>query len=69
MFLFCSYSATGLQSVLELYFTRFLYVCTGKHRQSLSTTSVNVYIALYQLCAISSGFLADKVIGQELDTP
>jgi len=49
--------------VLELYFVRFLFVCM-EGRTSLATTSTNVYIALYQVCAISAGFLADKLIGK-----
>ena len=60
-----SYSGTGLQAVLELYFAPFLYVCSGISRaKKLSTTSVNIYIALYQLCALSAGFLADKIFGE-----
>ena len=60
-----SYSGTGLQAVLELYFAPFLYVCSNVSRaKKLSTTSVNVYIAVYQLCALSAGFLADKVFGE-----
>ena len=58
--------SAGLQAVLELYFVRFLYVCSGEERAtSLSTTSVNVYIAIYQLSAISAGFLADKIFGRQ----
>ena len=60
-----SYSGTGIQAVLdsELYFAPFLYVCSGVSRaKKLSTTSVNIYIALYQLCALSAGFLADKIL-------
>lgn len=50
--------------MLELYFIRFLFVCFETERAtSLGTTSVNVYIAVYQICAISAGVLADKVIG------
>ena len=50
--------------MLEFFFIHYLYICSGSERAtSLSTTSVNVYIAIYQLCAISAGFLADKVIG------
>ena len=61
----CSYSGTGLQAVLELYFAPFLYICSGVSRaKKLSTTSVNIYIALYQLCALSAGFLADKIFGE-----
>ena len=60
-----SYAGTGLQAVLELYFAPFLYVCSNVSRaKTLSTTSVNVYIAVYQLCALSAGFLADKVFGE-----
>ncbi len=63
--LLCSYAAAGLQAVLELYFVTFLYICLRKDRaSSLATTTVNVYIAIYQLCALSGGFLADKVIGK-----
>lgn len=58
-----SYSATGLQAVLELYFLWFLFICAGK-RKSLSTAGVNVFIAIYQLCALTAGFLADKIIGK-----
>ncbi len=50
---------------MELYFVRYLYVCSGSERAtSLGTTSVNVYIAIYQLAAISAGFLADKIFGK-----
>ena len=66
----CSYSGTGLQAVLELYFAPFLYVCSGVSRaKKLSTTSVNIYIALYQLCALSAGFLADKIFGEYWHAP
>lgn len=59
-----SYAQTGLQAVLELFFVRFLYVCLPKQRGAkLGTTSVNIYIAVYQTCALSAGFLADKVLG------
>lgn len=62
------YVASGLQAVLELYFVRFLFVCLGaRHRTSLGTTCTNVYIALYQVCAISAGILADKLIGTNLN--
>ena len=61
-----SYVSAGLQAVLEFYFVHFLYVCSGTERAtSLGTTSVNVYIAIYQLCAISAGILADKLIGNQ----
>jgi hypothetical protein len=60
----CSYVSAGLQAVLEFYFVHYLYVCSGtKRATSLGTTSVNVYITIYQLCAISAGILADKIIG------
>ncbi len=58
-----SYSGTGLQAVLEIYFSRFLFVCLSQADQ-LSTAAVNVYIALYQICALSAGFLADRVLGE-----
>ena len=60
------YVSAGLQAVLELYFVRFLFVCL-EGRTSLATTSTNVYIALYQVCAISAGILADKIIGELKD--
>lgn len=63
-----SYSATGLQAVLELYFLHFLFICSGR-RKALSTAGVNVYIAIYQLCALTAGFLADRVIGVALAVP
>ena len=60
------YVSAGLQAVLELYFVRYLYVCSGSERAtSLGTTSVNSYIAIYQLAAISAGFLADKIFGKK----
>lgn len=50
--------------MLEFYFVHYLFVCSGTERAtSLGTTSVNVYIAIYQVSAISAGILADKVIG------
>lgn len=62
------YVSAGLQAVLELYFVHYLFVCSGSKRaSSLGTTCVNVYIAIYQLCAISAGFLADKVIGKTIN--
>ena len=62
-YFFFSYSGTGLQAVLELYFTRFLFVCLTQADQ-LGTAAVNVYIALYQICALSAGFLADRILGE-----
>ena len=59
----CRYVSAGLQAVLELYFRQYLYICVGTKRKSLGTSSTNVYIAIYQLAAISAGILADKVIG------
>ena len=53
--------------MLELYFARFLFVCVSggyKKANQLSTASVNIYIALNQICALSAGFLADKVLGK-----
>ena len=37
-----------------------------EERTGLATTSTNVYIALYQVCAISAGILADKLIGKSI---
>lgn len=53
--------------MLELYFARFLFVCVSggyKRANQLSTASVNIYIALNQISALSAGFLADKVLGK-----
>ena len=58
-----SYAAPGLQAVLELYFSTFLYVCS-KHAVRLASTSVNVYIAVYQICALLGGYLADRILGK-----
>ena len=57
-----SYAAPGLQAVLELYFSTFLYVCSRKAVR-LASTSINVYIAVYQICALPGGYLADRVLG------
>lgn len=62
--LFASYAAPGLQAVLQLYFSSFLYVC-NKHAVRLASTSVNIYIAVYQICALPGGYLADKVLGKQ----
>lgn len=63
--LFFSYAAAGLQAVLELYFSTFLYVCSKPdHAVRLASTSVNVYIAVYQICALLGGYLADRVLGK-----
>ena len=59
-----SYAASGLQAILELYFSTFLYVCSAKHAVPLASTSVNVYIAVYQICALLGGYLADRVLGK-----
>ena len=49
--------------MLELYFSTFLYVCS-KHAVRLASTSINVYIAVYQICALPGGYLADRVLGE-----
>lgn len=63
-FTVASYAAPGLQAVLELYFSTFLYVCS-KHAVRLASTSINVYIAVYQICALPGGYLADRVLGKQ----
>ena len=55
-------SFTGVQAVLELFFSRFLFICSSRTK-SLSTTAVNIFITLSQLSAISGGLLADWVFG------
>lgn len=59
----CSYSVGGAISILEFYFTHFLYVCLGKITVGLGTASVNLFIALNQLSGLSGGFQADKIFG------
>lgn len=57
--------SSGLQAVLEIYLIRFLLVCSRKS-SSLGTTFFNLYVALYQLCSISGGLAADKLLGENL---
>lgn len=57
--------AAGILAILELYFVRFLFICLGMDAAtSMGTTCVNIFIATFQLCAISAGLLADKVLGE-----
>eukprot|EP00118_Oscarella_pearsei_P011953 m.84204 g.84204 ORF g.84204 m.84204 type:complete len:507 (+) comp36392_c0_seq3:143-1663(+) len=63
-----SYGISGLQAVLELYFSTFLFKLTmssaGKARiNRLSTTCFNVWVALQQVFALFAGFLADLLLG------
>jgi len=59
-----SYVSSGLQAVLEIYLIRFLLVCSRK-ASSVGTTFFNLYVALYQLCGISGGLAADKLLGKQ----
>ena len=59
-----SYVGSGLQAVLEIYLIRFLLVCSRKS-SSLGTTFFNFYVAIYQLCSISGGLAADKILGED----
>ena len=53
-----------MQAILELFFARFLFVCSSVSRaKSLSTVCVNVFIAVSQLSALSGGLLADWFLG------
>ena len=53
-----------MQAILELFFARFLFVCSSLSRaKSLSTVCVNVFIALSQLSALSAGLVADWFLG------
>ena len=46
---------------------RFLFICFGMDAAtSLGTTVVNIFMAGSQLCAISAGLLADKVLGESV---
>lgn len=57
-------SFTGVQAVLELFFTQFVYVCSSARRaKTLSTILVNIFMALSKFCAITGGLLADSVLG------
>ena len=49
--------------MLEIYLIRFLLVCSRKS-SSLGTTFFNLYVAIYQLCSISGGLAADKLLGK-----
>lgn len=57
-------SFTGVQAILELYFTRYLFVCSSISRaKTLSTIIVNIFIALSQFSALTGGLLADYILG------
>ncbi|XP_065846590.1 solute carrier family 15 member 2-like [Oscarella lobularis] len=64
-----NYASSGLQAVLELYFSKFLFNFTlggtlGKQKiNRLSTTCFNVIVALQQISALVAGFLADLLLG------
>ncbi|XP_065193476.1 solute carrier family 15 member 4-like [Sycon ciliatum] len=65
---FQSFAGSGLQAVLELYFSTFLFPHTvhglsKKRRNKLSTTSMNLWVGLQQVVALSAGYLADKKWG------
>ena len=53
----------GAQAVMEMFFSRFVFVCSGSKSKSLGTIAVNVFIGLNQLTALSGGLLADYVLG------
>ncbi|XP_065898332.1 solute carrier family 15 member 3-like isoform X2 [Dysidea avara] len=57
-----SYVSSGLQAVLEIYLIRFLLVCSNRSSH-LGTTIFNLYVATYQLCSITGGLAADKLLG------
>ena len=59
----CSFANVGLTAVLELFFAQFLFVCYN-NATSLASSGVNVFLAIVQVCGLSGGFLADKVIGE-----
>ena len=59
----CSYVSSGLQAVLEIYLIRFLLVCSNRSSH-LGTTIFNLYVATYQLCSITGGLAADKLLGE-----
>lgn len=61
--LHCSFANVGLTAVLELFFAQFLFVCYH-NATSLASSVVNVFLAIVQVCGLSGGLLADKVIGE-----
>ena len=48
--------------MLELFFSRFVFVCSGKRSKTLGTVSVNIFIGVNQLTSLTGGFLADWVL-------
>lgn len=53
--------------MLELFCAQFLFVCYH-NATSLASSGVNVFLAIVQVCGLSGGFLADKVIGEWVES-
>lgn len=59
----CS-SFTGAQSVLELFFSKFVFICSSVTQSNVyGTVGVNVFIAVNQLSALTGGIAADHLLG------
>ncbi|XP_062507930.1 solute carrier family 15 member 1-like isoform X2 [Corticium candelabrum] len=63
-----SYASSGLQAVLELYFTTFLLKSTlpsssNLRISKLASTSFNIWVGIMDMASLSAGFLADLVLG------
>lgn len=52
-----------MQAILELYFERFVFVCSERRAEVYGTMATNVFIALSQVAALTGGVLADYVLG------
>ena len=64
-----SYASSGLQAVLELYFTTFLLKSTlpsssNLRISKLASTSFNIWVGIMDMASLSAGFLADLVLGK-----
>ena len=60
---FCRLTSGGVISILEFYFTHFLFVCVGKLAVGLGTASLNIFLTLTSLSGFFGGFQADKLLG------
>ena len=59
---FCR-SFSGVQAILELFFKRFVFVCSKERAEEYGTIATNVFIALSLVTALTGGLLADYVVG------
>ena len=52
-----------MQAILELFFKRFVFVCSKQRAKIYGTVATNVFIALSQVTALTGGLLADYIVG------